>query len=95
MIRHDHDGLGEHAHDGEKPHTHEHWQHPGRFDERDRPRSRDYGKRAFTVGIGGPVGSGKTALVLALCRALRDSIPITLSLGAGRLCFNGNRTISG
>ena len=28
--------------------------------------------RAFTVGIGGPVGSGKTALLLALCRALRD-----------------------
>lgn len=25
------------------------------------------------VGIGGPVGSGKTALTLALCRALRDS----------------------
>src|SRR5258706_2993480 len=24
------------------------------------------------VGIGGPVGSGKTALTLALCRALRD-----------------------
>jgi urease accessory protein len=33
---------------------------------------RDYARRAFTVGIGGPVGSGKTALVLALCRALRD-----------------------
>jgi urease accessory protein len=76
MIRHDHDGLGEHAHDGEKPHTHEQWQHPGRFDERDRPRTRDYGKRAFTVGIGGPVGSGKTALVLALCRALRESISL-------------------
>ena len=30
-------------------------------------------QRAFTVGIGGPVGSGKTALVLALCRHLRDS----------------------
>jgi len=29
------------------------------------------------VGIGGPVGSGKTALMLALCRALRD----TYSLG--------------
>ena len=29
---------------------------------------RDYAQRAFTVGIGGPVGSGKTALVLALCR---------------------------
>src|SRR6185312_8851508 len=27
---------------------------------------------AFTIGIGGPVGSGKTALVLALCRALRE-----------------------
>ena len=25
------------------------------------------------LGIGGPVGSGKTALTLALCRALRDS----------------------
>ena len=24
------------------------------------------------VGIGGPVGSGKTALTLALCRALRE-----------------------
>jgi urease accessory protein UreG len=24
------------------------------------------------IGIGGPVGSGKTALTLALCRALRD-----------------------
>ena len=28
--------------------------------------------RAFTVGIGGPVGSGKTALLLALCRRLRE-----------------------
>jgi urease accessory protein len=26
----------------------------------------------FRVGIGGPVGSGKTALVEALCRHLRD-----------------------
>ena len=28
------------------------------------------------VGIGGPVGSGKTALTLALCRALRDDYEI-------------------
>jgi urease accessory protein len=28
--------------------------------------------RALRVGIGGPVGSGKTALVEALCKALRD-----------------------
>jgi urease accessory protein len=34
---------------------------------------RDFSKRAFTVGIGGPVGTGKTALLLALCRALRDN----------------------
>ena len=30
-------------------------------------------QRAYTVGIGGPVGSGKTALVLALCKHLRDT----------------------
>ena len=30
-------------------------------------------QRAFTVGIGGPVGSGKTATVLALCKYLRDT----------------------
>ena len=33
-------------------------------------------QRAFTVGIGGPVGSGKTALVLSLCKHLRDSYGI-------------------
>src|SRR6266446_2619010 len=30
------------------------------------------------VGIGGPVGSGKTALTLALCRALRDAYQIAV-----------------
>jgi urease accessory protein len=35
---------------------------------------RDYATRAFTAGVGGPVGSGKTALLLALCRALRDRV---------------------
>jgi urease accessory protein len=44
----------------------------GAFEERPAPLARDYHARAFTVGIGGPVGSGKTALLLALCRALRD-----------------------
>jgi urease accessory protein len=55
------------------PHTHEHHDHPGLFHERDAPIARDYNARSFTVGIGGPVGSGKTALMLALCRTLRDS----------------------
>ena len=45
---------------------------PGAFEERPAPLARDFHARAFTVGIGGPVSSGKTALLLALCRALRD-----------------------
>ncbi len=62
------------GHDADHDHHHEHWDHPGRFDDREAARRRDFASRAFTVGIGGPVGSGKTALVLALCRALRDSL---------------------
>ena len=55
-------------------HAHEHGDHdgPGLFHERNAPLGRDYHSRAFTVGIGGPVGSGKTALLLALCRRLRE-----------------------
>ena len=33
---------------------------------------------ALRVGIAGPVGSGKTALVDALCKALRDSYQIAV-----------------
>lgn len=58
-------------------HTHETWDSPGRFDARHRPLAdRDFSTRAFTVGVGGPVGSGKTALMLALCRALRDRMSL-------------------
>jgi urease accessory protein len=73
-MRHDHDALGMHDHPGEPGHDHHHeaWDHPEAFDQRPAPLRRDFAQRAFTVGIGGPVGSGKTALVLALCRALRD-----------------------
>jgi urease accessory protein len=35
-------------------------------------------RQALCVGIGGPVGSGKTALTLALCRALRDEFNIAV-----------------
>jgi len=75
---HEHEGHGDHDHDHnhehEHPggHRHDEMEHAGHFQERDAPLRRDYAARAFTVGIGGPVGSGKTALVLALCRALRD-----------------------
>jgi len=73
---HDHDHGHAHDHHHEHGHTHEHWTHPGRFRDREPLVRRDYGRRAFTVGIGGPVGSGKTALVLAMCRALRDKMSL-------------------
>jgi urease accessory protein len=58
-------------HHGSNGHTHEHLDHPGQFHEREQPVPRDFHQRAFTVGVGGPVGSGKTALMLALCLRLR------------------------
>ncbi|CEG48630.1 urease accessory protein [Plasmopara halstedii] len=69
--------LDEENHLREHGHTHEHLEHAGIFHERDTAKSdRDWVQRAFTVGIGGPVGSGKTALMLALCRALKDKFSL-------------------
>ncbi|MFL5356522.1 urease accessory protein UreG [Archangium sp.] len=68
-----HDDHRGHGHDDDHDHTHEDWDHPGHYHEREEPKRRDFSDRSFTIGIGGPVGSGKTALVLALCRALRDN----------------------
>jgi urease accessory protein len=52
---------------------------PGSFPGRAPPLARrDFDRRAFTVGVGGPVGSGKTALVLALCRALRETVSLAV-----------------
>ncbi len=71
MHDHDHPHGHDHLHD-DHGHSHEHLAHPGLFHERaQRLGERNYARRAFTVGIGGPVGSGKTALCLELCRALR------------------------
>jgi len=36
------------------------------------------GPRPLRIGIGGPVGSGKTALVAALCRVLRERLSIVV-----------------
>jgi len=47
-----------------------HPDHPGEFHERELPLDRNFKQRAFTVGVGGPVGSGKTALMLQLCLCL-------------------------
>ncbi|MFI9583329.1 urease accessory protein UreG [Streptomyces sp. NPDC052236] len=38
----------------------------------------DGARRALRIGLGGPVGSGKTATVAALCRALRDQLSIAV-----------------
>ncbi|RXK41679.1 urease accessory protein UreG [Tremella mesenterica] len=80
---HSHDGgITSHTHGGEwtpeHGHTHEHLEHAGKFSERDMPdySGRDWKERAFTIGIGGPVGSGKTALLLALCKGLREDYNI-------------------
>jgi urease accessory protein len=61
---------------GGNGHTHEHADTPGHFHDRDLPLDRDFKQRAFTVGIGGPVGSGKTALLLQLCLKLREKMNI-------------------
>ncbi|KAK4184860.1 putative urease accessory protein ureG-like protein [Podospora australis] len=87
-MSHTHDGVtfhashGGHSHESSTPfnavehgHSHEILDGPGSYLGREMPivEGRNWTDRAFTVGIGGPVGSGKTALMLALCHALRSS----------------------
>lgn len=71
------DGKIYHSHDGLAPHSHEPIYSPGFFSRR-APLlpNRNFKERAFTIGIGGPVGTGKTALMLALCQLLRDRYSI-------------------
>lgn len=57
-----------HSHDGQ-PHTHSHI---------DRPRRVRQPGEPLRIGIGGPVGSGKTALVAALCRQLRGELSLAV-----------------
>ncbi|MET7937902.1 urease accessory protein UreG [Streptomyces sp. NPDC005322] len=42
------------------------------------PHRPDGTRRALRIGLGGPVGSGKTATVAALCRALRAQLSIAV-----------------
>ncbi len=42
------------------------------------PKDRALRDRALRIGIGGPVGSGKTALVAALCRTLREELSLVV-----------------
>ena len=58
--------LGGHSH----PHSHDHDHGPETpADPRGRP---------LRIGIGGPVGSGKTALVAALCRLLAEQVSMVV-----------------
>jgi urease accessory protein len=41
-------------------------------------RRSDGSRRALRIGLGGPVGSGKTATVAALCRELRDELSLAV-----------------
>src|SRR4051794_41558211 len=59
--------MAPHFTDGE-PHRH----HP------DRPRRPRTAEEPLRVGVGGPVGSGKTALVAALCRRFRDELSLAV-----------------
>jgi urease accessory protein len=68
---------GHHPPHDHGPDSHSPMEGPGDFALRDLTSpSRKFEERAFTVGIGGPVGSGKTALLHALCLTLRDSYSI-------------------
>jgi urease accessory protein len=67
-----HRGPGTHAHGpGAPPHTHP---DPDVDPHLPLPAA----PRALRIGIGGPVGSGKTALVAALCRALGDELRLAV-----------------
>ena len=62
-----------HSHEhGGHGHPHEAMENAGSFHSRQLPLKRNFAERAFTVGIGGPVGSGKTALLYQLCKKLFD-----------------------
>lgn len=60
-------------------HSHEFLENPGNYEERETrrlPSYRNFRRRAFTVGIGGPVGTGKTALLKALCERMRNDFEL-------------------
>lgn len=78
-VEHDHT----HGHEHSNSHGHGHGHvHPVNFDPRAaEPDPFDAAPevgRAYRIGIGGPVGSGKTALTAALCRALGGELNLAV-----------------
>jgi hypothetical protein len=75
----DDQGRQLHSHDGLKPHFHEPIYSPGEFRNRPQPLARNFKQRSFTIGIGGPVGTG--------CAPPLHSPPLSASGGLRRwLC---------
>jgi urease accessory protein len=69
--------------------SHYNYASPGTFQQDDHSHSHSHATphrlqswkdRGFTVGIGGPVGSGKTALVLALTKVLQNNSQLPLGV---------------
>jgi urease accessory protein len=71
-LLHDHSHDHGHSHD----HSHDHSWDGADDDEASAPG--DAHDRALRIGVGGPVGSGKTALVAALCRLLAAELSIVV-----------------
>jgi urease accessory protein len=63
---------GGHDHDHDHDHSHDYMGGPGPA------RYAGTKRRVFTLGVAGPVGSGKTALVEALCRALWPEVNLAV-----------------
>ena len=73
-----HDRTHDHTHDHTHDRTHDHTHGQGR-DQSVRPEvPADRDGRPLRIGIGGPVGSGKTALVAALCRLLAEHVSMVV-----------------
>lgn len=83
------DGSVYHSHDGLAPHSHEPIYSPGFFNRRAPPiLNRDFNERAFTVGIGGPVGTGYLLLTLYI------NFPLLLIVPSGFVFLLGIIDIS-
>jgi len=65
-----------HDHPHDHAHSHDH-SHDGAADQQ-HPAPGGASERALRIGVGGPVGSGKTALVAALCRLLAPELSIVV-----------------
>jgi len=68
----------DHAHDHAHGHASEHPHGHGDLHASGHQAATARGSRPLRIGIGGPVGSGKTALVAALCRELAADVSIVV-----------------